>query len=208
MVIGRPENQQQLDATEHEFDINGGMFRQPKNFRQTRSRRAFTLIETALATLIVGLGVASSMQLFAACSIENRASGTMSVAMLMANNVREAMGGLSFRDPGTAGAVFGPETGESLATWEDVDDFDGSTFSPPIDSLRQQIPDQSQYSQVVSVWPVNPNQLSVNSNESSPTIAKTTYTGAVRVRVRILYQATPDAIAGEVYRTSWIRVDN
>lgn len=161
-----------------------------------------------MTTIIVGLGVAASMQLFAACTIENRASSHLSVAMLLANNVREATGGLSFRDPGTAGAVFGPETGESLQTYEDIDDFDGSTFNPPIDSLRQTIDDQAQYSQVVSVWPVTPSQLSVNSDESSPDIAKTTYTGAVRIRVRVLYQATPDAVASEVYRTSWIRVDN
>lgn len=184
------------------------MFRRTLSIRSRRVRRGFTLIEAALTTIIVGLGITASMQLFASCTIENRASAQLSVAMLMASNVREAMGGLSFRDPGTLGAVFGPETGETLATWEDVDDFDGSTFNPPIDSLRQPISDQSQYTQVVSIWPVDPNQLSLNSNESSPEIPKTTYTGAVRVRVRVLYQTSPADVASEVYRTSWIRVDN
>jgi hypothetical protein len=67
----------------------------------------------------------------------------------------------------------------------------------------------------VSVWPIYPNKLSVNSNESSPDIPKTgtppnvtaPYTGAVRVRVRILYQAKPTDVATEVYRASWVRVD-
>lgn len=181
---------------------------QSRTTSRERRPKGFTLIETALATLIVGLGIAATMQLFASCTVENKSAGRLSVAMLMASNIREAMGGLSFRDPGTVGAVFGPESGESLATWEDVDDFDGSTFSPPIDSLREQIPEQGQYSQVVSVWPVDPNQLSLNSDESSPDIAKTTYTGAVRVRVRVLYRATEEDVASEVYRTSWIRVDN
>jgi prepilin-type N-terminal cleavage/methylation domain-containing protein len=170
-------------------------------------RRGFTLIETALATIIVGVGVAATMQLFATCTRENRAASQMSVAMLLAGNVQEAMGELSFADPGTQHLIFGAETGESLSTYDDVDDFDGATFSPPIDSLRDPISDMSQYSQVVSVWPVYANKLNVNNNESSPDIPKSTYTGAVRVRVRILYRATPTAVPAEVYRASWIRVD-
>lgn len=175
---------------------------------QRSARRGFTLIETALATLIVGLGVVSTMRLFAACTMENNQSARLSAAMMLTTNIQEAMGAMNFADPGTVTQVFGAEAGESLATWEDVDDFDGASFNPPIDSLRQQIPEMSQYTQVVSVWPVNPNDLSLNSNESSPDIPKTTYTGAVRVRVRVLYQATPAEVAAEVYRASWIRLDN
>jgi hypothetical protein len=51
------------------------------------------------------------------------------------------------------------------------------------------------------------NQLTANSDESSPDIPKTSYQGAVRVRARILYRVTPQSPALEVYRTSWIRVD-
>jgi hypothetical protein len=170
-------------------------------------RQGFTLIETALATIIVGLGIVGSMQLFAACSMQNRDAAHMSTAVLLANNIQEALGGLSFSDPGTTTAVFGAEAGEVLATYEDVDDFDGLTFNPPINSQRQTINELNQYSQVVSVWPVYPNKLSVNSNEASPDVAKTTYTGAVRIRTRILYQATPNDVPREVYRASWVRMD-
>lgn len=170
-------------------------------------RKGFTLIETALATLIVGVGVVATMRLFASCSIQNRESAELSTAMMLATNIQEATGGLSFADPGVPNH-FGPETGESLGTYDDVDDFDGASYNPPIDSLRQQITSLGQYTQVVSVWPINPSQLSSNSNESSPSIPKTTYTGAVRVRVRILYRAEPADVAGEVYRASWVRVNN
>jgi hypothetical protein len=135
----------------------------------------------------------------------------MSISMMLAQNIQEAMGGLSFADPGVGHTHFGAESGESLATYNDVDDFDGQTFSPPINSQRQQIAAMSQFSQVVSVWPVDPNKLSSNSNESSPDIPKTSsgpYTGAVRVRVRILFRLKPTDVPVEVYRASWIRVDN
>jgi prepilin-type N-terminal cleavage/methylation domain-containing protein len=180
-------------------------------FKFRAIRRGFTLIETALASIIVGVGIVATMQLFATCTMDNRSAAQMSTAAMLANNVHEAMLGaeVTFADPGTAHRYFGPEPGESLATFDDLDDFDGASMSPPIDSLRKPIASLSEYTQVVSVWPVYPNKLSVNSNESNPDIPnKSTYTGALRVRVRILHRATPGAVPREVYRTSWVHLDN
>ncbi|HEY7088174.1 MAG TPA: hypothetical protein VH518_08810 [Tepidisphaeraceae bacterium] len=171
------------------------------------SRRGFTLIEACLATVIVGVGVMGTIGLFATCSQQNRQAAEMSVAVMLASNIQEAMGGLTFADPGLGHTYFGPEPGEVLATWDDVDDFDGANLSPPIDALRKSLPQLSQYSQVVSVWPTDPQKLSRNSNESNPEISKGTYTGAVRIRVRILFRATPDSVPEEVYQASWIRMD-
>jgi hypothetical protein len=166
---------------------------------------------------IVGLGVVATMSLFAACTSGNRSSAQMSTAMMLCTNIQEAMGGLSFADPGSGYANFGAEANETdVAVYDDVDDFDRRTFNPPIDSLRQPIPPLSQYTQVVSVWPIYPNKLSVNSNESSPDLPKSgfppnctaPYTGAVRVRVRILYAARPGDVPTEIFQHSWIRMDN
>ncbi|MGH7180055.1 MAG: hypothetical protein ACREJC_21940 [Tepidisphaeraceae bacterium] len=141
--------------------------------------------------------------------MQNRTAADMTTAMLLASNVREAMTGLSFRDPYTGTTTFGPETGETLATYNDVDDFDGRSFSPPIDSLRATIPSMSQYTQFVAVMPIYPNKLNANTNETSPEITpKSTYTGAARVRVRILFSANATETPAEVYRANWERVDN
>ena len=137
--------------------------------------------------IIIGVGVVSSIQLFAACSQENRTSNQMTTAMLLTAHIREAMVGLSFNDPISGKTNFGYEAGETLTGFNDIDDFDGQTFSPPIDSLRSTITSMGQYTQVVSVFPVYPNKLNSNTNESTPEISKTTYTGAARVRVRVLY---------------------
>jgi type II secretory pathway pseudopilin PulG len=175
--------------------------------RRVRLRRGFTLIEAALTTLIVGTGILSMMMLFANCTQQNATATQMTTAMLLASHIQEAMAALPFNDPVFGSSNFGPEPGETLQTYNDVDDFDGSRFNPPIDATRQSIPDAAQYTQVVSVVPVYSNQLSSNTNESSPSITKSTYTGAVRVRVKILYQRIPGMPVTEVYRTSWIRVD-
>src|ERR1044071_3509441 len=145
-----------------------------------RNRRGFTLIEASLATMIVVVGILSIMQLFTACTTQNGAAANMTTAMLLAENIQETMAGLSFSDPAFGKTYFGVEPGQTLAGYDDMDDFDGKTVNPPIDSTRTTIPTLSQYSQVVSVWPVYPNQLSANSNTASPDISQTTYTGEAR----------------------------
>jgi prepilin-type N-terminal cleavage/methylation domain-containing protein len=170
--------------------------------------RGFTLIECSLAMIIVGVGVVASIRLFSACTHENRASNQMTTAMLLASHVREAMVGMSFNDPISGKSNFGFEAGETLNSFDDIDDFDGQTFNPPIDSTRAPVTSLGQYTQVVSVVPVFPNKLNSNTNDTAPEISKTTYTGAARVRVRITYQARPTDPPSEVYRASWIRLDN
>jgi type II secretory pathway pseudopilin PulG len=179
--------------------------RQAKTFFR-RPRPGFTLMETMLATIIVGTGVLSMMELFNACTRQNAGAADMTTAMLLAGNVQETMAGLSFNDPAYGRTYFGSEPGQTLGSFDDVDDFDAQTFDPPIDSTRQQIPTLTQYAQVVSVWPVYSNQLSSNANPSSPEFLQTAYTGAARVTVRILHRRKPTDVATEVYRTSWIRV--
>jgi hypothetical protein len=174
-----------------------------------RTRRGgFTLIEAALTTAITGIAFVAIMQLFAACTQQNRIGTNMTTAMLLAGHIQETMNGLSFNDPIQGNAVWGVEAGQSLATFDDLDDFDNLTFSPPIDSLRRPITELNQYTQAVSVVPVLASQLSSNTDPSTPALPKSTYTGVCRVLVRILYRGKPTDGPIEVYRTSWLRVDN
>ena len=185
--------------------------RLPRLAAPRRARRApgFTLIETGMALVIVGFAVVASFRLFASCAHENRVSTQMTVAMLLAQNVREAITGSAFNDPQSGTAVFGPEAGENgLVYFDDIDDFDGQSLNPPIDSLRAPITSMGQYTQVVTVVPVFPNKLNSNLNDANLEINKTTYTGAARVRVRVLYQPVATQPAIEVYRAAWVRLDH
>jgi hypothetical protein len=160
-----------------------------------------------LATIIIGVGVLAVMGLFEACTRQNRAAASATTAMLLAGHIQELMEGLPFSDPVKGRANFGPETGETVGFFNDIDDFDNQTFGPPIDSSRTSVPALSQYSQVITVTPVYPNQPSFNADETKPEIPKFTYTGAVRVRVKILYRLNPGDPPQEVYRAQWIRMD-
>jgi prepilin-type N-terminal cleavage/methylation domain-containing protein len=171
-----------------------------------RSRHGFTLMEAMLAMSIVGVGILSMMQLFTACTFQNRQAVNMTTAMLLAQNVQETMAGLTFSDPAFGKTYFGAEPGQTVGSYDDVDDFDAKTFNPPIDSVRQPVSALPNYAQVVSVWPVYANQLSSNANTVSPDVSQTTYTGAARVTVRVLHRRDAASPFNEVYRTSWIRV--
>lgn len=169
--------------------------------------RGFTLLEAVLTTMIVGIGITGTMRLAYTCAQQNMMAGHMTTGMHLASHIREAMARLPFNDPLSGPLNFGAEPGELLADFDDVDDFDGQIFNPPIDARRQPLSGFDAYSQEVVVWPVYPNKLSVNTNPANPDIPKATYTGAVRVQVRILHRAAPTASPVEVCRMSWIAMD-
>src|SRR5688500_61705 len=116
-------------------------------------RRAFTLIEAALTTAITGIAFVATLQLFGACTQQNRIGSNMTTAMLLAGHVQETMAGLSFNDPAYATTYFGPEPGQTLAGFDDLDDFAGVSLGPPTDSLRRALPQPWQCRQEISVMP-------------------------------------------------------
>jgi len=150
-----------------------------------------------MTTAIVGIAFVASLELFAACTKQNRAGAQTTVAMMLAQHTQEAMWNLPFTDPNPLSAVFGAETGEALATFDDVDDFNGRSFSPPIDALRQAIPELSQYTQTVAVAPVNLNQPSATGAAGA----------AVRVTVTISYKPVDTSPVERVYQYSWLRMN-
>jgi len=147
------------------------------------------------------------MELFMACTRDNANAAQLTTATMLAGHVQELMSGLPFSDPAYGSGSFGAEYGETLADYDDVDDYHGVTLNPPRDAAGQSIPALGQYQQAISVMPVYPKQLAANTDQSNPDIPEGTYTGAVRIRVRVLYRVTPSSPATEVYRTSWVRLD-
>lgn len=124
------------------------------------SRRGFTLIEAAMATAIIGIGVVSMLQLLAVGTVSNADSNALTTGLNLANNIREMAQGLKFVASPTT-TWWGPGGTETLATYDDLDDLDGRTFSPPIDARRQQLTGFTNWSQTVKVESVDPNRLTL-----------------------------------------------
>ena len=115
-----------------------------------RTRRAggagrspgFTLIETSMATVIIGIGVLSMVDAQSAFIVSNQWSSHAASATFLANEIRELtrglpkhdpVNGLSLIDDGSGSMVvagWGPDSGEVVVgDFDDIDDFDGMTFS-------------------------------------------------------------------------------
>lgn len=181
----------------------------------TRRRSGFTLIETALATIIVGVGVLAMVSAQAAFHKKNAWSTHASIAMALANEIREMTWNLPQRDPVTGDAFWGPEGNElSFVDYDDLDDFDGDggglIFSAglgngPINARRQIIPNMEGWSQIVRVFNVDEFHIAVDPNRDDDSMLPADGTTPVMaVEVVVLFQAANDPELQEMTRVSWI----
>ncbi len=180
---------------------NGGMRR-----RSHVRRRGFTLIETALATVIVGVGVLSIVAAQQAFHKQNAWSSHASIAARLGNEIREMTLNLPSHDPVTGTAEWGPESNELwVDDYDDLDDFDGngqgmvfgaSLDNGPINAQREIIPNMEGWSQTIRVVNVDAYDITAPVIDGSSEV--------VSVEVIISFQKNESSEAEEVTRVGWI----
>ncbi len=187
------------------------MLSTPKAPRAVQApRRGFTLLETALAIIIVGSGVLAILYAQMAFHRQNDWSTHTSTATFLANEIREMTVRLTPHDPITGSVYWGPEPNElTLADFDDLDDFDGveglgTVFSEaegtgPVNAQRLIVPDMPGWSQVVRVGKVPKNNI---SGPEDPNLASGLY--VLRVEVTVFYQGASDPEPSEVTKIAWI----
>ncbi|HZL37821.1 MAG TPA: hypothetical protein VFC78_21060 [Tepidisphaeraceae bacterium] len=144
-------------------------------------RRGFTLLETAMAQVIIGVAITAMCQLLATGTKSNQAATELSTGVNLANNIHEIAVGLPYADGG------GPVEG----SYHDIWNLDGQTFTPPVDANLSPISTYPNWTQTISVQTVDSNNVGnvLPSNQALPT---------ARVTVTITH-------AGHfVYTTSWL----
>lgn len=170
----------------------------PKRPRRSRRRAGgFTLIEASLTTVIVGTGVLAIVAAQQAYHMKNNWAGRTTTGMLLANEIRELTLNLPLHDPITGKANYGPELDESsVVAYDDLDDFagtvsagvgNGTTFNPPINALKLEIPDLDRWSQVVTVENVLPDYIDAAFSQPMGS------TNVMRVNVAVIYTDTSGA---------------
>jgi prepilin-type N-terminal cleavage/methylation domain-containing protein len=174
-----------------------------------RLRRGFTLIETALTTVIVGVGVLAMVTAQSAFLQQNVWSTRVSVAERLGNEIRELTVNLPRHDPVNGAATWGPETGEaSVLDFDDLDDFDGlgdgTVFSSadengPIDARRRVIPNMEGWGQVIEVFSVDGSNIAAEPG----TVADGT-TEFMLIRVTVTFQGPRDEVPQEMTTVEWI----
>ena len=156
------------------------------------ARPAFTLIEAAVATLVVGLGVAAILVAVTSGTRANHAGKKLTEAVFFAQELREATLNLPFTDPETAHKDNPPgaDAGDATEFADDLDDLMDVTFCPPRDGQGQPIdcmPDWSQH--VLLTWR-NPANLSSQVADGASDL--------IYVEVTIAFQGV------ETLKTGWL----
>ena len=114
-----------------------------KRARSARGQASgFTLIETSMATVIIGVGVLAMVDAQSAFIVSNQWSSHAASATFLANEIRELtrnlpkhdpVNGLTLIDDGNGNTIiagWGVDSGEVVVgDFDDIDDFDGITFS-------------------------------------------------------------------------------
>lgn len=176
--------------------------------------RGFSLIEAAVAIVIVGLAVVAMMGAQQAYHRQGGGSQQMSTAMMLANEIRELALEMPLRDPIYGTWKYGPEPDESdddphtaVQAFDDLDDFagttedgvnyTGTTFEGPIDSLRQEIPNMVGWSQFVTVENVAVDNIAGAAQAPHAT-------EMVRLTVQVRYRSDSNDTPREVARLTWV----
>ena len=156
-----------------------------------RHKRAFTLVEVLIASVLVGLAIAALVASNGAFSMANAAGADLSTAEFLIEQVREMTAMLPAADPDDAG-TFGPEE-PNLVTYDDVDDFSGAIYSPPINANRVVLNDFPTHAQRITVAYVRADDFE--------TVLTSSPSDFVRVTVTITQNGR------ETSESSWIRAN-
>ena len=131
------------------LDIELGMRQQRPSI--SLARRGFTLIEAAIVTIIVGVGVVGMLQLLAAGSMANTQSTELTTAMGLVSNIHERALGIKYD--------------ELLAN------FNNKTWtgtSGPIDAKANVIANMGNWAQIVDFQYVDPNNIKSAVPDTQP----------------------------------------
>jgi prepilin-type N-terminal cleavage/methylation domain-containing protein len=138
-----------------------------------RSRGAFTLIECLVSVLIVGVVLVAAVGTFGqiAKGRQNQVDRTAGVALgeqLLAEILQ-----CYFKEPGSASTALGPDTGETTrAAFDDVDDYDGLSSSPPVLRDGTTMPDYAGWTRSTAVICVKPDQPNTPIAAGDPQLLK------------------------------------
>jgi len=158
--------------------------------RHTRYSNGFSLVEVLIAVVLVGLAIAALLASNSALTIANSEGAELSTAEFLSEQIRELTAMLNVVDPETGIGTFGPEE-PNFISYDDVDDFDGAVFSPPISADRSTLNDFSAFTQQVTVENVSASNFELVVGDHSSSF--------VRVTVRVLLNAR------EISSACWIR---
>jgi MSHA pilin protein MshD len=129
-----------------------------------RNRPAFTLIEAAVSSVIVAVMLIVALNTAASARAREQKAIDRQRGVMLAQELMSEILDKAYIDPG-ASPVFGPESGETRSTYNDVDDYNGLSESPPKNAAGTAIsfPQNTRWSRSVVVQWVTSSNLNTSS---------------------------------------------
>jgi prepilin-type N-terminal cleavage/methylation domain-containing protein len=151
-------------------------------------RTGFTMIEATISVAILGILLVVALQVVGASTRNQYQTAQRLTAAALAQSFINDIIQLPYQDPGSI-VNFGIEPGESLvskANYDDVDDFNNWTESPPQDRTGTPMTDLAGWTRSVAVTWVNPANLAQTSVTESglKRITVTVFKGGVVLATR------------------------
>jgi type II secretory pathway pseudopilin PulG len=162
--------------------------------QRVRHRSAFTLAETAVATVVVGVMLGAAIQTVGASRTSQIWNSDRLHALALASSLMGEITDSYYTDPNAVVSVIGPDAGENQAlrtTLNDVDDYDGLVDSPPTNRDGTAIPGLTNWKRTVAVRWVNPSSLGtvMTSDSGLKRIVVDVYRGSVRMVELVAYRS-------------------
>lgn len=152
-----------------------------------RRARGFSLVEAAVATLIVAGLLVASLEAVGHAASGRRSSAERAEAALLAQMLLSEIVALPYADPQIGTGPLGAEAGEpGRAAFDDIDDYHNISESPPTDSGGIVLVDTTGWSRRVEVaWVL----------ASDPTQIAPADTGIKRIRVIVSRGGAPTVLS-------------
>src|SRR5581483_8369957 len=118
-------------------------------------RRGFTMVEAAIAVAVVGVLLTAATSTLMTVAKNRQIQTERRQGYELADQLMSEILQCYFQDPGSS-PVFGPETGETRATYDDVDDYNGLSEAPPRQRSGTALTDYAGWKRTVAVSYVSP----------------------------------------------------
>lgn len=153
--------------------------------RTTRGQGGFTIIETALSTVVIGLMLVAALQTVGASKLAQHRNADRARAVHLASLLLAEITAQAYEEPDVV-KLFGPEPAELLpgnrSLYDDVDDYEGLSETPPRDRAGVAVTGFSGWTLTVKVQWVSP------TNPATPSLIET---GAKLITVTAIKNSIP-----------------
>ena len=147
------------------------------------ARRALSLLEVVVATLIVGVMAVVALNALGAVTRSSESFGNRAIALGLAEDIMAETMQVAYAEPDDTPAFGreGSETATPRAQFDDVDDFHNWNSQPPQDRNGTTLTDRDDWRRRVTVEQVAP-------ADPTQVVANSTDTGVKRIHVFIEYR--------------------